>query len=344
MKPISISVCILLLAIGAIAQNSAEISSEFRSIPGRFGIRLPEEYIDYKPAVPLKISQKNFYFSVYKWNLASGEFSISHASGGFDFEARAQVSLLLSGLREQVVGHLQNGSSIVRERQIDLDGHPGVELVTQSSDIKTITQLFVVKDRLYLLTMSLTRVQMANPQAATNAFNSFRLLPEQILSEQRAKFTDKLAPEPLPQEPFVPRPTTDSQDKGLKGKVKKVTSEVESYVGNELSGVRRIAAEMEFNERGFLTREMDYDPAGLTHMVIVYGYLKGERAARMAKRPLAYLLLAKKQAPKTTSLQCQTESFSLCGSNINTARMVNCAKSEFSLVGPPMNMKERLAI
>jgi len=294
-KIIAVSACVLLLEVTASTQAPLETTAaEFRSIPGRFGIKLTEKYSDYKPAVPLQISGKSFYFSIYKWNLPSADFSIGHASGGVDFEARGQTSLLLAGMRGQFIAHLENGTTIISERRVDLDGHPGVELVLQSSTNKTTAQFFAVRDRLYLLTMSLNAGQVGRPQRAIDAFNSFRLLPEQILSEERARFTDKLVPDPLPQEPFVSRPTTDVQDKGLKGSVKRVTSDVEFFVGNDLSGVRGIAAEMEFNEKGYLTREMDYDRAGLTHMVMVYGYKKGQRVARMATRRLGLLEPSKK--------------------------------------------------
>lgn len=82
----------------------------------------------------------------------------------------------------------------------------------------------------------------------------------------------------------------------MKGKVRKVTTEKDLYSGDTPSGHRYLDSELEFNERGYLTRSVEY--SDLPSAVIVYGYLNGERAARIATKPFEIILVTDKPSPK----------------------------------------------
>ena len=225
-----------------------------------------------------------------------GQFSVSYGVGNVNLEAPEKASKFLADFRVQILGHSEKESRLLGERQTSLDGHPGIEVVAESSEAQTVTQGFVVKNRFYILTVSLSPPQRLNPQSALRAFNSFRLLPPEVLDGELAKLVNSFSPELLPQDPFVARPTTDAQDERLKGKVKKVSTEIELYAGENPSGIRYLGSEMEFNERGDLTRLVGYD--AIPSLVIVYGYLNGQRVARMATKGLGVILMTDKPKAK----------------------------------------------
>lgn len=279
---------LLSVFIATTGQAPADPEKEFRSIAGRFGIRLPQAYTSYTPVVTLDLADQKFFVSIYRWNLPFGQFSVSHASNVV-VERPGQTNVFFERFRARVLGQSEK---LLRERQTALDGHNGLELISESGNVQTVTQIFVVKYRIYILTMSLSPAQRADLKPALTAFNSFRLLPPAVVEDELRKAVANFAPEALPQEPFVARPTTDAQDEGLKGKVKTVTVELEDK-GNNV-GVPQIPySETEFNERGYLTRYVEYG-GDVPATVIIYGYLNGERAARMAIRPFEFVLITDK--------------------------------------------------
>lgn len=290
--------CCVILSVGQ------EETGEFRSIAGRFGIQLPKAYSSYNGAVPLDLSTQKFLVSIYRWNIPMAQFSVSYAGSEGDLETAAGD--FLAKFRERI---LQQSAKLIRERQTDLDGHPGFELITESADVLTISQVFAVKNRFYYLTMSLNPSQRADAKAAVTAFNSFRLLPQEVVDAELSNLVDHFAPEPLPQEPFVARPTNDCQDESFKGKVKTVVQEREDYqnapsspatipadvlviqleksrVGNRTY----LHSQIEFNERCNRVRYVEYS-AGLPSTAIVYGFADGERVATLAWKPFDIILV-----------------------------------------------------
>src|SRR5712691_8985750 len=142
LKKLSISLgLVLLTTVLSTAQLPAEPEKEFRSIGGRFGIVLPPDYADYKAAVPLQLSGKQFYLSIYRWSTAAGQFSIAYAVDGSNLEATGQASSLLTNLRASSA-HTTTGTNLLGERQIDIDGHPGFELIAESAGTQIVTQFF----------------------------------------------------------------------------------------------------------------------------------------------------------------------------------------------------------
>ena len=133
-KMLSVSLgLVLLTTVMSTAQTPAEPEKEFRSIGGRFGILLPQNYSDYKAAVPLEVSSQKFLVSIYRWSTAAGQFSVSYGIGNVNLEAPEQASKFLVDFRVQILGHSEKESRLLGERQTSLDGHPGIEIVAESS-------------------------------------------------------------------------------------------------------------------------------------------------------------------------------------------------------------------
>lgn len=180
---------VLLFAITVTGQTPANTEKEFRSILGRFGIQLPQDYSDYK-AVPLDLSGQKVLVSIYSWNIAIGQFTVSYAAGSKDLEKTGEAGSFLRDYRAQALGPASKESKLLAERQIDIEGHPGIELAIDSGSVQTLIQVFVVKERFYVLAMSLRSEQLLNRRSAITTFNSFRLLPAVVVDEELAKFVD----------------------------------------------------------------------------------------------------------------------------------------------------------
>lgn len=95
---------------------------------------------------------------------------------------------------------------------------------------------------------------------------------------KKPDFAKKIAeatPQALPQSPVDNRPSTDARDEGLKGKVKGVTTFIQSAGTHK----RVPDGESYYNEIGNLTTVVHYDE-GFPHVVTVFGYVDGMRVNR----------------------------------------------------------------
>jgi len=86
---------------------------------------------------------------------------------------------------------------------------------------------------------------------------------------------EKATPPALPQEPRVPRPTTDAQDDRLRGKVRVMTDAVIASDGST-----RKRWESYYDESGYLTKTIFYDYKGNPSQVQVFGYIDGKRVSK----------------------------------------------------------------
>jgi len=278
-KTIAIIFAVLSVAVPrAAAQTDDQVNAEFRSIAGRFGVELPQTYSNYDAGVSLDLPSQRFVVNIYRWNITSGQFSISYATSATDLENRA--SQLLAEFRERL--RKQDGK-LVKERLIDLDGHPGLEVVSEVKDFLIINQILLVKHRLYYLTLSLNSSQRASANDALKSFNSFHLLSPDAIEAEQKKVLSSFIPQAMAQEPFVKRPTTDWQDEGLVGKVRELIVERQDDLASAASDKYRVS-QVEFNERGDRLSAVEYR-SGVPAIAFAYGYAKGKRVASLAGTP-----------------------------------------------------------
>ena len=88
-----------------------------------------------------------------------------------------------------------------------------------------------------------------------------------------------MKPPPLPQTPVVLRLTSDAEDEGFKGKIKKVVEESEDSSGTWGVQGRKMSSVENFDEKGALTQSDDYDSQGNPFQITVYGYINGKRVS-----------------------------------------------------------------
>lgn len=83
----------------------------------------------------------------------------------------------------------------------------------------------------------------------------------------------------LPQTPRVSKETTDAQDEGLKGKVKKIVEESKSFSDPWAKYGRKLSSVIYYNEDGFFLREETYQ-IGKLHSTTLYGYIDNKRVSK----------------------------------------------------------------
>jgi hypothetical protein len=87
------------------------------------------------------------------------------------------------------------------------------------------------------------------------------------------------SPKPLPQSPVVKRETSDAQDDGLKGKVKRVINEYRSYTDVYANRGRVISNIDDYDQSGNQTRNVNFANGGMLYGIDVYGYINGWRVS-----------------------------------------------------------------
>lgn len=114
-------------------------------------------------------------------------------------------------------------------------------------------------------------------------------LPHQ-LGPQRIKRIAAGTPMALPQQPVMKRPTTDAQDTGIKGSVKRVIEEEEFFDDDGKTQGRKFRAIRDYDSAGYLVRSIPFDSKGEPYEVTVYGYIDGMRVTRSKDVPGAEIL------------------------------------------------------
>src|SRR5688572_8775149 len=85
---------------------------------------------------------------------------------------QAEVSALIDNARDGLL--LQPGSKITAERPVSIDGHTGKEFQAESAGKVLTARIFLVKDRMYQVAIS---VPKGTPAGAAEAFlSSFKLV------------------------------------------------------------------------------------------------------------------------------------------------------------------------
>jgi len=215
----------------------------------------------------------------YRWNLDSDQAAIIYAIANVDMEAKAD--LYLERLRDNYApGTIRN------QKKTSFAGHPGLVAVIDSANpirksSRAMIWIYVLKNRVYL--MSLTLDDNAKMEEHLKLMSTFRLLRPTDIETRVGAMLSELTPEPLAQEPALSRPTTDSQDAALKGRVKTVITESEPYAGELLFGARETVSVEDYDEHGNIVKSVEYRNSRPVRLRL-YGTYKGERAFREMRR------------------------------------------------------------
>ncbi len=273
------TLCLVLLIVAICAKGQQKAPREFVSPIGGFGIMLPQSKAEVFTDLSFQIGNDKLIACAYNWDLDADEVVIVYAIGKVDLEAKAD--LYLEKLRDNYAP-----GSVISQKKTSFAGHPGlVSVVDSNTRLREVTRAmvwtYILKNRVYL--MSLTLDDKARMEEHLKVMATFRLLSPKDMEPRLAELEEELTPEPLPQAPAQSRPTTDAQDAALKGRIKTVVTESESYVDGSLYGVRELLSVENYDEHGNLFKTVDYRDS-LPRRVRLFGSYKGERAFREIRK------------------------------------------------------------
>jgi|GEM_PF-976672 len=259
--------------------RSLTSSEEFVSLDGRFRIGLPNDIQGFGALSP-KQTGTTASGQQFTWKFAEGEVVLTY----LDFPASqltgssAELDHITSNTKKSLFNRFPK-ATLVSENQTLLNGVPSSNLVygLGGNEGFVTTQLYLGKKRLYRIIAAFSdpaAVAILNPK-----FKTFKLIGQAEVAAELKKKYDAMKPTPLPQSPVVPRLTSDAQEEGLKGKVKKVVEESEDRSGTWGVQGRKISSIGYYDQNGSLMQRDAYDSQGNPFQITVYGYIDGKRVA-----------------------------------------------------------------
>jgi hypothetical protein len=252
---------------------------QFASIEGRFRIALPKNISGFAPLSP-KQTGSSASGQQYTWKFAEGEvvslfldFPDSTLTG-----SAAELEQITTNSKNHVTKQIPT-AKLISERQSTTKGVPASYFVYDLGENGFLAvQLFLDKKRLYRFNAAFKNGETEKYLAPV--FASFGLITQSEIDAELSRRYEAMKPPPLPQTPAVTRLTTDAQDEGLKGKVKKVIEESEDRSGTWSVQGRKTSSIEYYNQNGALTQRDSYDSQGKPFQITVYGYVDGKRVSR----------------------------------------------------------------
>jgi len=253
-------------------------SDQFVSLEGRFRIRLPKDIQGFGSLSP-KQTGTSATGQQYTWKFAEGEvvfffldFPDSTLTG-----SPADLAQITTNSKTMLAQKFPD-AKLVSENQSTLNQVPSSFFVYDLGTKGVLAvQLYIDKKRVYRFNAVFK--DMKTETFLVSAFKSFKLIAQSDVDAELRKMYEAIKPGPLPQIPVVARLTSDAQDDGLKGKVKKVVEESEDRSGTWGVQGRKISSIDYYDQNGSLTQRDSYDSQGNPFQITVYGYINGKRVS-----------------------------------------------------------------
>lgn len=253
-------------------------SESFMSLQGRFKIGLPKSISGYSALSPQQTGT-TATGEQYTWKFAEGDVILFY----LDFPesnligSAADLARITENSKKQIAQRAPS-AKLLSENQSSVNGVPASYFIYDLGTMGFQTvQLFIDKKRVYRIDATLKDRNVEKHLASS--FSSFSLVSQAEVDAELARRYEAMKPSPLPQAPAVMRLTTDAQDEGLKGKVKKVIEESEDRSGTWAVQGRKTSSIEYYDQNGALTQRDLYDSQGKPFQITVYGYLDGKRVS-----------------------------------------------------------------
>lgn len=259
--------------------SSLPATEQFASLEGRFRIALPKSIQGFAALSP-KQTGSSATGEQYTWKFDEGEVTLVF----LDFPdstmtgSASDLARITDNSKRQITQRAPS-AKLLLENQSTVNGVPASYFIYDLGEngFKTV-QLFIDKKRVYRI--DATFKDRATEKHLVSTFATFSLITQEEIDAELRRRYEAMKPPPLPQTPAVTRLTTDAQDEGLKGKVKKVIEESEDRSGTWGVQGRKISSIEYYDQSGALTQRDLYDSEGKPFQVTVYGYLDGKRVSR----------------------------------------------------------------
>lgn len=243
----------------------------FVSLQGRFTIALPKQVSSYR-GIATSVPEGRIEGDAFSWRTAEGVFEVSY----MDLPAALATKAVFDRGRDNKL-LLNRTAKLAGEKNISLGGNEGRETRFETPEGIQIVRTYLAGNRLYEASASLADSLKSKEAPAVRVLDSLKLLSQAEVAAARKKEADEAAPGPLPQDNPAPKPKSDAEDEGLKGRVKTVFTETQDLSGTWQVSGRKPSSMEYYDERGQRTRRESYDYKGNLRDVTVYGYIEGER-------------------------------------------------------------------
>lgn len=258
--------------------SSLPSEEQFASLEGRFTIALPKSIQGFGALSP-KQTGSSATGQQYTWKFAEGEvvsFFLDFPDSTLTGSA-ANLAQLTTNSKNLVIQEFPT-AKLVSESQSMANGIPSSYFMYDfGANGFLAVQLFLDKKRLYRFNAVFK--DSKTEKYLTPVFASFSLITQSEVDAELNRRYEAMKPLPLPQTPVVARLTSDANDEGLKGKVKKVVEESEDRSGTWGVQGRKTSSVEYYDQNGALTQRDSYDSQAKPFEVTVYGYLDGKRVS-----------------------------------------------------------------
>lgn len=213
-----------------------------------------------------------------KWMLREANITITQFIPLVDSteDQTESYSSLESRMKAGVVERIHG--TIISSRPLLAENFRGIEIVfTMPDGTKTISRVYRSEKISFTLVAFITDADAE--KLVISALDSFKILTDADRAADIARRIEKATPGDLPQSPVPSRPSSDTKDNALKGKVRSILRETE-YPANSRPPGRTKSSEEFYNENGNLTRSIEFDYRHNPLRINVHGYIDGARAVK----------------------------------------------------------------
>ena len=283
-RVVTIAVVIAILSTNIAAQDRPSVvgASQFVSLEGRFSISLPDRQLI--GGLTFSTPFGDAKGDMFQWQTKEGTFGVGYVDAVKPLDDPESLKQAFKSATDSFNKIAQaNTASIAAVKQLTLDKYPGIE---QRADLFTgaiIQRTYIASQRIYETVAVLKNEQRVYESIAVGVLNSFKLLNDAEVTARVKAEIAKAEPSPLPQTPMVQRTGTDASDHGLRGRVKTVLGEIQSFSADGAARIKRRVSFDTYNEQGNKLRSEWHDYRGNLDRIGVYGYIDGNRVSRLGK-------------------------------------------------------------
>lgn len=287
--------------------SSVPSTEQFVSLEGRFRVALPKEIQGFGALSPKQTGstatgqQLTWKFAECDVVLFFLDFPDSALTGSV-----ADLDQITANSKKLFTDRYPN-AKLISENAVVANNVPSSYFVYDfGSDGFISVQLYLDKKRLYRFNVAFKDAKTEKQLAPI--FASFKLITQAEIDAELSKKYAAMMPAPLPQTPVVTRLTSDAEDEGFRGKIKKVVEESEDSSGTRGVQGRKISSVEYYDEKGALTQRDDYDSQGNPFQITVYGYIDGKRVSDSKTTSYGYDPPPAALSPKTEGTAAQRKS------------------------------------
>lgn len=254
----------------------------FSSTDGRFTISFPSQIGGFAGLSPKELGF-DASGSAYSWRFQEGNAQVIF----FDFADSEAPKLkserdyvnYFAGVKDGTLNSFN--AKLVSEKRINLGIIQGLKITFDfPNGVRGMNYAYIDEKRSYSLLAAYDPSEAENEKLFAEALETFKITDKTDVDTEMRRKIAAAAPKPLPQEPVIARLTTDAEDDGLKGKVKKIVRESEDLSGSSAGQGRKLSTIEYFDEKGNYVKRESYDYRGNPSIITVYGYLDGKRVSK----------------------------------------------------------------